>query len=560
MTNHVENISYTTPSRKEWFLAALVSLISTTILLIPYLLGYWFAQEGTIFSGILMNPEDSQTYFAKMLQGYDGAWLYAIPFTSEPHAGAFVGGFYLGLGHLARIFDVTLTAVWHGARFASSVLMFLATFHFISNFISRPATRWLAYLLAIFGSGLGWLLFLLNQPYWLGAFPVDFKQPGSHLFFTALTFPHVAVGTSLTLLSILWLRQAANGRWRYVMGAGVVHILLGIAYPFLIYLSALNAALYYLYLVIKRRRILWLSGLRTAVAFLIPAPLFLYYAYVLQTNPVFRAWDWQSVTASPPWPHYLVAYGPMLLMAGWLWTKRPSSRSQLAILWIWVLAVALLLYAPLNPQRRFVQGVQVPLAMLTAVAFTDLLLPGLTKGKVWQSLMARPRYSSERLTRFVAVLFVLFMSLSNLYLLASVSISAVREQPDPLFRPQTEVEAAAWLRDNVPRTAVILGAYQTGNYLAAHAGQRVVIGHSFESVDFERKSAEVPRFFQVKTSDDWRLSFLQNYRVDILWYGPREEKLGDWSPENQSYLEELVRLPEISIFQVRLNDSMPTIE
>ena len=48
---------------------------------------------GLSFTGILMNPEDSQTYFAKMLQGYNGRFLYTIPFTPEPHDPAFVGVF-----------------------------------------------------------------------------------------------------------------------------------------------------------------------------------------------------------------------------------------------------------------------------------------------------------------------------------------------------------------------------------------------------------------------------------------------------------------------------------
>ena len=41
----------------------------------------------------------------------------------------------------------------------------------------------------ILGSGLGWVLFLFGQTYWLGAFPVDFKMPEAHLFFSAMTLP-----------------------------------------------------------------------------------------------------------------------------------------------------------------------------------------------------------------------------------------------------------------------------------------------------------------------------------------------------------------------------------
>ena len=154
----------------------------TILLTVPYILGYGLARPGTVFTGVLMNPEDSQSYFAKILQGYDGKWLYSIPYTSEEHAPALVGTFYLVLGHLARLLGLTAETVWHGTRVIVDMFLFTTTFAFVATFIHDYQTRWTAYILAIFGSGLGWLLFLVGQPQWLGALPVDFKVPESHLF------------------------------------------------------------------------------------------------------------------------------------------------------------------------------------------------------------------------------------------------------------------------------------------------------------------------------------------------------------------------------------------
>jgi hypothetical protein len=267
-------------------------------------------------------------------------------------------------------------------------------------------------------------------------------------------------------------------------------------------------------------------------------------------NPVFRAWDVQAVTLSPPWPHYLLAYGPMLLLAGFYTWKRPSTASQFVILWAWVLAVALLVYAPLNPQRRFVQGVQVPLAIMTAVSFTELFIPWLERRRFWRILLARPRYSADRMARFATVLFLLFMSLSNIYLLASVSVSAVVQQPDPLFRPQAEIEAVQWLRNNVDRTAVILGSYQTGSYIAAHAGQRVILGHWAETVDYATRTVEVARFFDEATHDGWREEFLRQHHVDYLWFSPREQALGTFSPAEAGYLNSVFINNDVTVYQV----------
>ena len=197
-------------TRREWRLAVMVALFTAVLGLIPYLLGNWLAPDNKVYMQLIMNPEDAQTYWAKMLQGFNGAWLYTIPFTPEPHAAAGVGIFYVWLGQVARGLGLSLTAVWHGSRFVSSILLFLMTFTFVANFLPDKQTRWAAFLLALFGSGLGWLLFALGQPYWLGAFPVDFKQPGAHLFFTALTFPHIALGTAVILFDMLILQKIGN--------------------------------------------------------------------------------------------------------------------------------------------------------------------------------------------------------------------------------------------------------------------------------------------------------------------------------------------------------------
>ena len=173
------------------------------------------------YTQLIMNPEDSQTYWAKMLQGYNGSLVYTIPFTPEPHEGTLLGAFYVWLGLSARLFGLSLTAVWHWSRIASAIILFMVTFRFVAEFLTNRTARWTAYILAMFGSGLGWLLLAVNARDWLGAFPVDFKQPGAHLFFTALTYPHITLGTAIILLNILVLKRIGDwylesGNWKLV--------------------------------------------------------------------------------------------------------------------------------------------------------------------------------------------------------------------------------------------------------------------------------------------------------------------------------------------------------
>ena len=547
-------------NRKEWLAALCVALFTAVIGLIPYWLGANNPPDGQVYMHLIMNAEDSLTYWAKMLQGLDGAWQYTIPFTPEPHQSAAVGIFYVWLGQAARLLNLPLTAVWHGSRFIAAILLFITTFYTTAVFLSDKLARWTAFLLAMFGSGLGWLLFITGQTYWLGAFPIDFKQPGAHLFFTALTYPHIALGTAFILLDMLvlkWVGAAyfapasisSKRIWSWVVIAGFGNLLLGIAYPFLIYILALTAVFLYLYLLFKARKILWSQAFQIATIFLIAAPLYLYYFYVWQTNEVFHIWDVQAGTPSPPWPHYLVGFGLMLFLALLFWWKRPSLREANAVLWCWLTAVALLVYAPLGPQRRFVQGVHVACAILATSGLIFVILPRLQRTKAWLSLLKNPRYSSQKLSRFLVILFLMFMSLSNFILLADVSRVAGLTQPDLFFRATSEVEMSKWLHENDPN-AIILGEYQTGNLVAATAGNPVMLGHWAETVDFDNKVTAVSQFFSSTTADDWRQALLSQFNIAYVWYGPREQELGDFDPATAVYLTPVHQIDTITLYAI----------
>lgn len=551
-------------TRSEWGVVLAVTLVMLGLTAVPYLLAYTAAQPGRVFMGTLMNPEDSQTYFAKMLQGYDGGWLYTITFTAEPHEPAFLGGFYFLLGHIARWSGWGITAVWHGARVLSLALLLVVTYPFIAYFTADRRTRITAYLLAVFGAGLGWLLFVLGQPYWLDVFPIDFKMPEAHLFFTGLAFPHIILSTALLMGSFWSVLQAyahkgARRGWAFALLAGVVNLGLGILHPLLIYLIVLTGSLYWLFLAARARKILWYEGFVLVVAYGLPGLLYVYYGYSLLTNEVLRGWDAnRQGTVSQPWPHFLVAFGPFLLPAflqAWGQRRRGERLTATwAFLWVWVAATALLIYAPLNSQRRFIQGVHLPLSILAAAGFVQVVVPWLLSLGVVRRLLNNPRYTEVKLGRFFTAVFLLFMALSNIYVWASVSTSAVIQQPDPLFRPADEMTAVAWLRaengERSPSTAVLLGEYQTGNLAAARAGNQVVVGHWAETIGYEDKVAEVARFFDAETTDSWRRELLDRYNVVYVWHGPREQVLGGFDPETAVYLRPVYQNETITIYGV----------
>mgnify|MGYP003935436743 CR=1 FL=1 len=76
------------------------SFVALAITAIPYVVGAAMATDERIFGGFVYAVEDGYSYLAKMRQGAEGAWLFHVPYTPEPHPGALVYPFYLLIGKI----------------------------------------------------------------------------------------------------------------------------------------------------------------------------------------------------------------------------------------------------------------------------------------------------------------------------------------------------------------------------------------------------------------------------------------------------------------------------
>ncbi len=547
----------TRPSMREWLFAFLIAAILTALLQIPYALGYALARPGTEFTGLMVNVEDG-SYLSAIGQGIAGAWLYHTPFTTEPHAPAFIEVFYLALGHLARALNLSAVAMWHVARVAADLILFLAVFGFISFFLDSPAQRRIAYLVALLSAGFDLLRLPFDPPSMFEAVPVDLHIPEAHLFFSALTYPHFAISVALVLATFWLLLRAlsASGKtqWAYAFGAAVGNVLIGIVYPFLIYLMVAVMGAYYLFLVWRQHQVLWREAAALCLAFAVPAPLFVYYQYALMTNPVLQIWNAQAVTLSPNPIHFVLTYVTLLPFA--LLTLRPIAQMEeqrkraTAFLWVWVCAVALLLYTPITQQRRFVEGVQVPLAILATLGLFEVALPWLARTRVFVALSRRPSYSVAGLQRLVTVGWIAVASLTSVYVwLSSVALLAF-EQPYPLFRPVVEIQAMDWLGDHTARNASIFSSYWSGSFIPARAGNSVFIGQRDETIHFDDKRRASEKFFAASTDDAWRANLLRQYGIAYLFYGRGERDLGQFDPARASYLQLVFSNDAAQIYRV----------
>ncbi|MBN1815704.1 MAG: hypothetical protein JXA14_27970 [Anaerolineae bacterium] len=477
-------------SEQRWAIVVAIAVVAVSCL--PYLAAWLLAPDGTRYTGLLINHYDGHSYYAKMQQGARGDWLFHLPFTHEPHEGAFIFTFYLALGHIAGALHLPIPLVYHVARAAAGFFLLLVGYHFTAHFFRHVSNRRLAFLLLALSAGLGWLMAPLD------AITADLWVAEGFTFLSILANPHfpLAIGLMLLLFMPVFDLEHASFRLSRAARTAVVAAILAVVQPFAVpvVLAVLGV---YLLLLTWRRGVPGTRLLYSVTTGLGAAPVMIYDLYIYTANPALAAWGAQNVTPSlPPWS-YLLGYGLVLLLALFGTGVALRRREQIDLfLLAWFGTVALLLYVPFALQRRFITGFHVPLVLLAAVGLERVVLPRL------------PRRSRTLVT--VALLGV--TALTNVFV-PIVPVVAVTQGQPPLVIPDAQAAALDWLADHTAWTDTVLAPTDVAHLVPAWAGNRVVYGHPFETIEAGEKKAAVEAFFAPDATPTERAAILARYGV-----------------------------------------------
>jgi len=512
-------------TRQEWRRVFLFALILVALTMLPYIAG-WLAQNNArTFSGAVIGTEDFYSYIGKMRLGARGSWdfyLFYTPEPSEPVALVFLPYILPGqiVGHFIPSDTPALTpalvATYHVMHILFDLLLISVLYRFIAEFLNTPTQRMTALLLATLGGGFGWLLTFTNNNDWLGSLPPEFFIPEGFSFVLLLSLPHLALARAALLGGLLLLFRAVEPnqtRWiAYALGASACWGLVGLAVPF--YLAVLYCILgaWGLALWLRRRAFPWTFALRGGLAAGLTLPLFAYYTIAFSRNETFAAWSAQNLLPSPHPLQYLVAYSIFIVLGifalRWAW-RRGIRQARYALLIAWVAIVPVLVYLPINVQRRTAEAVIVPLAILATHGLARLL--------------RRLRPCQRARTRNAVLILA---SLSSFVLLFTLSLGASGGNP-PTHIPTDELAAYDWLNQHAAADAVVLSAKLTGNQLPAYTNLRPYVGHGPETLRADEKKALLERFFGDQMDANERSQLYASVNIRYVFYGPTEQALGD---------------------------------
>lgn len=533
--------------RREWRFVWLYALLIITATSAPYIAAYLSQRDGWTFSGFLFGVEDGYSYLGKMRIGARGLWDFFIFYTPEPHDPApliFLPYILPGqlVGRLVSDTDPALAAVnaavFHLMRVVFSALLIWVVYRFVAFFIHAVNARRAALILATLGGGLGWLLIPLGRT------PPEFYLPEGFGFLLLLGLPHLALARAALLGGLLALfagmadsmRTTRASSLRYAVIAGGLWIIVGLSVPFYLVILYAIVGVWGLAVWIRRRRFPAALALRAGIAAGMTVPLFLYYYVMFGQNPVFAIWSAQNILTSPPPLDYAFAYVLLALPAlpgGRVVWKLARLNIAYALLPAWVMIVPLLVYLPINVQRRMAEAVLVPLAVLAVIGI-----------EAWTRGRALRRRTGQRRGRARMAL-VIAASMSSLFFLVGIFFPALNVSR-PLFRPAHELAAFAWLNQHAEPDEIVLAAVPTANALPAFTNLRTFMGHGPETLDWQRKTEQVERFYSGDMPAAERAELLASFNIRYVLYGDLERALSD----NLAWAEGLTLIYDEAGYQI----------
>lgn len=512
--------------RKEYrFVAAYIAIILCMTSL-PYLAAEMASGDDWHFNGFLFGVEDGNAYLGKIRLGLEGHWNFYLFYTSEAHDSApLIYLPYIFAGHVIRlVFNpqtptssfVAIVVAFHILRLFFSTFLITATYLFIARFIASASGRVLALILATVGGGLGWLLIILTGSEWLGSPPPEFYIPEGFGFLVLFGLPHIALARGALLLGFVYLFKTLDPphrNWRWAIAAGLCWLVVGLGVAFYLVIIYCLMLAWGALVWLKQKRFPLVLTLRGTVAVSMTLPLFFYFMALFTFDDTFSQWSAQNILASPHPLQYLLAYLLFIafsMIGGiWLWKNRPNEAVLLLL--GWVLVVPLLVYLPINVQRRMAEGVIIPLAILTVIGLQLV---------VYQSSQ-RSFYRRWRQSRAI---FMVYFGISTALFLMASTLNGLSTNP-PVHRPQEEVAAIDWLSDYANPNAIVLSTLETGNFIPARANLRVFIGHGPETIHSETKRDLVEAFFTGVMTDTEREALLEDYQISFVFYGEEEQLL-----------------------------------
>jgi hypothetical protein len=521
--------------------AVLLTVTILAVTALPYLYARVTTPAGLVYTGLMFDVPDHAQYWSWITASRTSLFI-SNTMTPEANAAIFANPPMWALAQTQALFGLTFPELFQWWRVLAIVLLVPALVAFVRTMMPQRERRAAAMLIALLGSGFGWLLIILKKV--AGSadvpWPTDLYTVEPNTFWSMLSYPHIALAQALIVLTLLgsWLAYRRNG-WRYWLLAAMAAAALSVSHAYDLITVYAVLGVYGIVTWIRDRRF----PLRlTAVGLVVTAcsgPAALYYQRLTASDPLWRSVLSQYSNAgvwTPPHVHLIVLMGAPLVLAFLGALRRGDWSEERRFAVAWAATSLFLIYLPVVFQIKLLSGWQFPIALLAAHGWYE---------------QVRPRLAPNVSPRLAFAVLVLLVSTTNLYLFAWRFTDLGRHSA-PYYLHQDQVEALGWLSRHAATSDVVLAQPELGQFVPNYGGSRAYLAHWAMTNRFFERRANVEKFFQKTVSNGWREGLLSAEKVTLIvrtdWPDATETT---FDPNGSPDFELLFARPRAQIYRFR---------
>lgn len=503
------------------FIAVLVLCISNISIIVPSVI----KKDSLIFLGRrAINSEDVYTYVSTIEQVRQGRTLVENQYTSEPQAPSLFRPSYILIGNVARIMNISSMNAYQLFRVIFSVIFYVILYQFLSLYFDAPKKRLLAFIIALTASGLGFLF--VN---WLPG-SIDLWIPEAFSFLSFAEAPHFMLSFTLLLTGFyFFIKYLKKENVLLLLPMFLSFLLLSFEHPFdiifvvpVLFITALwNKTPF-----IKSLVIACIGGIGV-----------LYQIFETYNNPIIKAWQSQNLLLSPSPASYLAGFGLLIIFGLFglqIFTNEQKIEQKLVISWIVV--TAFLLYAPINFQRRFVEGVEIPLAIASATGIFYII--DRYKSKVKDSVFEKDKLKIAYTSGLLLTVIIIVLSLSSFYVIYrdfKTYTTDSKDLPYYYIKPEN-LEGIQWLSRNSTFKDTVLCNVYFGNIIPGIIGRKVFLGHYIQTIDLNNK-IQTANSFLLEKDNKKAVDFLKDNHITHIFLGVNDSMATyGFKPDEKNYL------------------------
>lgn len=446
--------------------------------------------EGTVYPLVHNYPEDFYYYLHLMRQGWEGAWTATSRLTPEVFEGVFVNGWFLLLGHAARVTGISLPVMYTLTRVAGALaLLVLSYLLILLVYPQNYKKRFVALLFVLFGSY--WWGWNRNGPV---VAPLVHQWTELDPLFRLSFIPHHLWSKVFMVAAYILIVYRLFPFTVFVLPFIVV--VMGFTNP-VAYATFVPTLVLYLLLSLARGGLARLDW-RVFVAIGITIAVSFYHRFAQSAVFPWTSYlSWETVRYAIPPGQYLGSFGPVLFLAALAAGSMLHGKSVHQLLLAWSVSGFLMLFvfSPLLPltNSRYLGGYQfIPIGIAAAEG-------------VWMV--------SRRL-RAILLVAVVFSGAVSWAASVREHVSYIDgNSTNPMIYVQREFfDVLKILENRAGNNDVVLAPPAESTMIPAFSRLRVVAGHQMMTLDYKKKAADVRDFYA--SGDPARMSaMISRYRL-----------------------------------------------